>query len=171
MSDNEYKDLQSFGRTIEKKQEIKTKEKKSFIQTIKPAIIYFKKVAKIVVIKLWKITFTISKWIYKKIKRVATKIKTRKQYRRKIRFVMQPRQKKQKIAYKIVETKKQRRNKIVITRKRIPFEYNPLEVQPKKTELGALFYLTFKGDDAEETKPEAYTRLKESIWDFPIKKK
>ena len=112
-----------------------------------------------------------NKWTYRKIKKAIINVKNRNHSRRKIGLTTRPKQKTHRIAYKIVETRKQRRNKMIIIRKRVPFEYNHLVLQPKKTDLGALFYLTFKEDNATETRPEAYTRLKDSVWDFPIKNK
>ena len=104
--------------------------------------------------KLLRSTSVASRWIYKKIKSAKLPIK-----------------KNQNKCYKIVETKKQRRNKIIIIRKRVPFEYNPLELNSKKANLGTIFYLTFKEDSNQETKSEAYTIIKDSIWDFPTEKR
>jgi len=175
LSDNEFKDLQNFGKIIEKKPEKNTKvivkEKKDFSKKFKPVFSILKKKVLVFGIKLIKITIATGEWIRKKIKTIVNRAKQRNAHRKKIKFAQKPKQKIQKSAYKIVETKKERRNKTIITRRRIPIDYNPLELQPKKTDLGALFYLTFKNDNAQEANPEAYTRLKNSVWDFPIQSK
>lgn len=172
MSDNEFKDLQNFGKTIEKKPEnnkkIIVKEKKNYSKQFKPIL---KKKLLLFGIKLIKNTIATGEWIHKKIKTIANRIKQRNANQKKIKFTKKPKQKIQKNAYKIVETKKERRNKMIIIRRRIPIDYNPLELQPKKTDLGALFYLTFKNDNNQETKSEAYTILKGSVWDFPVENK
>jgi len=158
LSDNEFKDLQNFGKVIEKKPENNTKvivkEKKNFYKQLKPVFSYIKKKTLILATKLLKYTIIASKGIYKKIK--STKL---------------PKLRTQNYAYKIVETKKQRRNKTIIVRKRVPYKYDHLGLNPKKSNLGTLFYLSFKEDSNQETKSEAYTRLKDSVWDFPIKNK
>ena len=158
MSDNEFKDLQNFGKTIEKKPEdtkkIIVKEKRNLSTQIKPIILYLKKKTLNIVIRLIKYIMATSKWTHKKIKS--------------IEFLKHNTQKK---VYKIVETKKQRRNKIIIIRKRVPFKYDPLEPYHKKANIGTIFYLSFKGDNDIETKAEAYTILKDSIWDFPTEKR
>ena len=51
----------------------------------------------------------------------------------------------------------------------IPFETQ--EIKSGQPDLGALFYWTFKADgkDQQEIRPEAYSKLKDSVWDFPVK--
>ena len=175
MSDNEFKDLQNFGKTIEKKPEntkkIIVKEKENYSKQFKPIFSILKKKVLVFGIKLIKNTIATGEWTHKKIKTIVNRAKQRNTLPKKIKFTQKPKQKIQKNAYKIVETKKERRNKTIIIRRRIPIDYNPLELQPKKTDLGALFYLTFKNDNAQETKHEAYTILKDSIWDFPTEKR
>ena len=171
MSDSEYKDLQSFGKTIAKKPENKTKEcikvNKKYFEKLKPVISNIKKITIILSIKFIKAIISFGDWTGKNIK----KAKKHRIQLKKIKIIKHPWRKTCEIGYKIVETKKQHRNKIIITRRRVPIDYNPLELQSKKTDLGALFYLTFKDDSNTETKPEVYTQLKESILDFPTEKR
>jgi hypothetical protein len=78
-----------------------------------------------------------------------------------------------KIFYKIVETRKQRFNKIIITRRRVPYYYINDSVfsvlKPKK----AIYFLSLKDDHQGGTfiKKTAHKGLDESVWDFPYHKK
>jgi len=175
LSDNEFKDLQNFGKTIEKKPEntkkIIVKERKDFSKKIKPIFSILKKKVLVFGIKLIKNTIATGEWTHKKIKAIVNRAKQLNAHPKKIKFTQKPKQKIQKNAYKIVETKKERRNKIIIIRKRVPFKYDPLEPYHKKANIGTIFYLSFKGDNDIETKSEAYTILKDSIWDFPTEKR
>lgn len=77
-----------------------------------------------------------------------------------------------KIFYKIVETRKQRFNKVIITRRRVPYYYINENVfssiRPKKS----IYYLSLKDDEHGGTfiKKTSHKALDESIWDFPVQK-
>ena len=75
MSDNEFKDLQNFGKVIEKKPENNTKvivkEKKNYSKQIKPIL---KKKLLFFGIKLIKNTIATGEWIHKKIKTFLTNL-------------------------------------------------------------------------------------------------
>lgn len=157
MSEKEFKDLQNFGKTIEKNSEntekIIVKEKKNHLKQIKKILIHLGRKtyngAKI----LLKYSISTGGWIYIKIKSITL-----------------PRKKKQYKCYKIVEITKQKRNKIVIIRKRVQFEYNKFTQNLNRAKLGKIYYLTLKDGNNQETKQEAYTILKDSVWDFPIER-
>ena len=72
MSDNEFKDLQNFGKTIEKKPEntkkIIVKEKENYSKQFKPIFSILKKKALVFGIKLIKNTIATGEWTHKKIK-------------------------------------------------------------------------------------------------------
>jgi hypothetical protein len=74
------------------------------------------------------------------------------------------------LSYKIVETKKIRRNKVIITRKRVPISIN--YSSKNKIKKPSLYYLSLKSNQEEstDTRIDVYSNLKESIWDFPVKK-
>ncbi len=154
MSDNEFKDLQNFGKTIEKnsenKEKIIVKEKKNHSKQIKKILIYLGKKTYNLTKILLKYSISTGRWINIKIK--SAKL---------------PRKKNQNKRYKIVEIKKQKRNKIVIIRKRVQLEYNKISQNSNKAKLGKIYYLTLKDENNQVTKQEAYTILKDSIWDFP----
>ena len=71
--------------------------------------------------------------------------------------------------YRIIETCKKKGNKTIITRKRVLVPIDKQLLNPSRNNIGSLFYITFKDEDFKNTKPEAYKRLKKSVWDFPIK--
>ena len=72
--------------------------------------------------------------------------------------------------YRIIETCKQKGNKTIIVRKRVLVPIDKQLLNPVRNDLGSLFYITFKDDSFKNFKTEAYSRLKKSVWDFPLKK-
>jgi len=169
-----------FGNKIEKKPEIhqekKTKNNHNHSKKIKPVAKYTFKGAvrflrmRIPVIagKLLKIMKAAGKWVKKKTISFVYRIRLWKRNRM---LISQKNQIELKKGYRLVETCKQRRNKKVIIRKRVLVPFETQKIKPGKADLGALFYLTFNVDEKgqQETRPEAYTRLKDSVWDFPVK--
>ena len=168
-----------FGNKIEKKPEIhqkKTKNNRNDSRKIKPIAEYTSKKfirflrTKIPVInsKLLKIIKAAGRGIKKKTISFVYRICLWKRNRI---VISQKRQIELKKGYRLVETCKQRRNKTIIIRKRVLVPFEAQKIKSGKTDLGALFYLTFKADekDQQETRPEAYTQLKDSVWDFPVK--
>jgi len=73
--------------------------------------------------------------------------------------------------YKLVEKKKQRGNKIVITRKRVRVKINKDDVGPPNGDLQDLIHLTFESGLYYHRENTNYFNhgLKKSIWDFKIK--
>ena len=146
MPDNEFKDLQNFGKVLEKKPE-KNNSKKIFVKgkrsrsiKIKPIFLFLGKKGLKAFKKFLKLIVLAGHWSYKKISSVEL-----------------PRFKNKNKCYKIVETKKQRRNKMIIVRKRVPFEYHTTDLSSNPTNLGTLYYLSFKEGENQETNNEAYT--------------
>ena len=68
-------------------------------------------------------------------------------------------------SYKIVETKKQRGNKTIIIRKRVPFYFDINSYKPGLNNTNAVFYLS--ENDRNVIDSEHYFFVKKSIWDFP----
>lgn len=176
MSSDEFSDLQNFGKTIDQKPKDdakkEVKKKKDISEKIRSIpkfsarkIIDFTK-------QLLKCIITIVKCSSKKVKN-----RFRNSHQHKIQKIAvfskkRPNKIKNSTCYKIVETKKQRWNKTIITRRRVPVGYKTGNMQVKRNNLGALFYLTFKFDETgnQEIKPEEYCTIKKSVWDFPIEK-
>lgn len=73
-------------------------------------------------------------------------------------------------AYKIVESKKQRRNKVIIVRKRVPIN-NKIESKIVKNSA-CFYYINLDSDDKKDgiLQINRHISLKKSIWDFPFKK-
>ncbi len=73
-------------------------------------------------------------------------------------------------AYKIVESKKQRRNKVVIVRKRVPIN-NKIDSKIEKNSA-CFYYINLESDDKKDgiLQINSHVSLKKSIWDFPFKK-
>jgi hypothetical protein len=80
-------------------------------------------------------------------------------------------QTKQSPRYKLVEIRKQRGNKTIVIRKRIPIKYDNGEIkQHQKIVQQTLFDLQFEfgGDCIYETRAIPDRQLKSSIWDMPV---
>ena len=74
------------------------------------------------------------------------------------------------ISYKIIELKKEKRNKVIIIRKRVPMN----TIINKKIDLSkpSLYYCSIDSDEIKNycTDIICHDKLKKSIWDFPIKR-
>ena len=163
MSDDEFKHLQNFGKTIENQSVKEPKESKpknnfSFKFDKKKINYNFKKIYKRIIFTKIRLKKHIDGLNFKKIKLPKVDIsipKTKKNYVR---------------CYRIIEKKKQRRNKITIVRKRVPFKIDFSELDASKTDLDDLFSFTFEsGLYFNRQKTTENHKLKSSIWDFKIK--
>ena len=166
MKEEEYADLNELNKVFKKKplNENKSKKNKAKIKItnkksiLKKILSFTKKIAvKFLNIsnKYLKKTFEISRL---KIEKTKKQINEYTEARR------------GKIAYKIVETKKKKRNKIIITRKRVPIEKN---INFENRDLNpSIYYCRLVPEENKicEKKIIGHTRLKDSIWDFPHKK-
>lgn len=144
MPNEEFNDLQNFGRTIKRRKKNKTKEKHKNIFIIK--IKSFDKE---------KIKYFFKK-IYKRL--IFTRIRLKK-YRQKLSFLVDDlirnisktkislpsfsKQKNYVKCYKLVEKRTRRRNKIIIVRKSVPYKLKREYIGPSKTNLENLVNLTF----------------------------
>ena len=160
MSDDEFRNLQNFGKTIETKvvkEPIKKKTKKPQIKLDKNKVKYaFKKISK--------------KFIF-----LGIRLKKHKDniHFRIIRLpnLNFPKRKKDYVkCYRIVEKKKQRGNKNIVIRKRVPFKIDISQINSSKTDLEHLITFTFEsGIYFNRQKTTEDHKLKPSIWDFKIK--
>ena len=166
MSKDEFEDLKNFGKTIEIKPKQKKVEDKNQL-VIKKTKFEIKKFLKVILVKICKALILFFKKLLEGSYRLSSEIK------RKYENWNIKKQSQSNKCYKIVETKKQRRNKVIIIRKRVPAKYVSNNLVTKDPNIGALFYLSIKDkeDGGIETSSENYTSLKESVWDFPIKKR
>ena len=180
MNDKELQDLQMFGNKIEKKPKIskdkKTKNNHNHSKkiksvakyTFKEAIRFLRKKIPVITSKLLKIMKAAGRWVKKKTISFVYRIRLWKRNRI---VISQKSQIELKKGYMLVETCKQRRNKTIIIRKRVLVPFEAQKIESGKPDLGALFYLTFNADEKDQqgTRSEAYTQLKDSVWDFPVK--
>lgn len=153
MNANEFQELQKFGSNIEKitDQIIKKEPKKKKIYTLLISFI---------------------KWIYIKIKSSFIKIKNWFVFKIDLRIIKRNfkiKTNKKVYSYKIVETKKQKGNKTVIIRKRVPFYFDINSYKSDLNNINSVFYLSEK--DRNTVDSEHYFFVKKSIWDFPIEDK
>ncbi len=179
MDEKELKDLQMFGMGIEYTEtNDQNKKDKTFDQTSfnakpqkKKQKFSFKKILNIFQKKIIKYFFKTCKLFFTKTRNFYHIIRFWK-FKRKLNS-QGKKFDHSKIFYKIVETRKQRFNKIIITRKRVPYYYINDSVfsvlKPKK----AIYYLSLKDDSQGGTfiKKTAHRGLDESVWDFPFHKK
>lgn len=185
MDDNEFQDLQMFGQSIEVQPEqksITSEIKKPVVAQLKirrPKNNYnkyfkkiscfftkiFRKIAKKIRIKLKDFKCFFNKKISNFNKKIGLWVHNRKIYSLKNSL----KQNSDLIGYKIVEFKKEKKNKIVIVRKRIPYILDSLDIKNKKSDVGSLYYLSVHDED-QDVSAESYARLKKSVWDFPHKK-
>ena len=185
MDDNEFQELQMFGHGIDVKLEEKTKipeitkpdfkklkikkGKTNYVRYFKKALIWLCEIFKRFGKKLGYKTKTFFSSVNEKFCNFFKKISLWKNNRQTYSLKKSLKQNSDHIGYKIVEFKKEKRNKIVVVRKRIPYIFNPANISNKKTEMGSMYYLSLTGED-ENPQSESYIRLKKSIWDFPHKK-
>ena len=73
--------------------------------------------------------------------------------------------------YRLVEKRKNRRNKVIIIRRRIPFKIDIGDLVPQKDDLEQLIHLTFESGVyyTHQKRTTDDHRLKDSIWDFKTK--
>jgi len=112
------------------------------------------------------------KWIYIKIKSSFIKIKNWFVFKIDLRIIKRNfkiKTNKKVYSYKIVETKKQKGNKTVIIRKRVPFYFDINSYKSDLNNINSVFYLSEK--DRNTVDSEHYFFVKKSIWDFPIEDK
>ncbi|MCJ7571176.1 MAG: hypothetical protein MUO82_04800 [Candidatus Thermoplasmatota archaeon] len=165
MNANEFQDLQKFGTNIEKiTDEIIKKEPKK-----KNNLKYF---FKCFLKKIYTLLISFIKWMYIKIKSSFIKIKNWLLFKRDLRIIKRNfkiKTNKKGYSYKIVETKKQRGNKTVIIRKRVPFYFDINSYKSDLNNINGVFYLSEK--DRNVVDSEYCFFVKKSIWDFPIEDK
>jgi len=110
--------------------------------------------------------------MYKKIKSSFIKIKNWLIFKRDLSIIKRNftiKYNKKGYSYKIIETKKQRGNKTVIIRKRIPFYFDINSYKSDLNNINGVFYLSEKDRNTDDL--EHYFLVKKSIWDFPIEDK
>jgi len=110
--------------------------------------------------------------MYIKIKSSLIKIKNWLIFKRDLRIIKRNfkiNTNKKGYSYKIVETKKQKGNKTIIIRKRVPFYFDINSYKSDLNNINGVFYLSEKDRNTEES--NHYFLVKKSIWDFPIEDK
>gem|GEM_PF-4809321 len=152
MNANEFQELQKFGINIEKitDEKIKKEPKK----------------------KKYNLLISFIKWIYITIRNSFIKIKNWFVFKIDLRIIKKNfkiKTNKKDYSYKIIETKKQRGNKTVIIRKRVPFYFDINRYKSDLNDINSVFYLAEKDRNSEDS--EHYFFVKKSIWDFPIEDK
>lgn len=163
MANEEFDDLQKFGKTI-KKENINNKQKNSFVKNInKEKIHYFCK-------KIYKRLIFTKIRVKKYCQKLAFSVDTfiRKISKTNISFPNWFKQKDYIKCYKLRERRKIRKNKTIIVRKRVPYKLKREHIGPAKTNLENLVHLTFdSGIYYHSYKPTTKNhKTKESIWDF-----
>lgn len=167
MSDVGVQDLQKFGQNIEndrkknpdKKVKARRHKSKKLIESIKK----LKKKCYGAITKLSKIIIAgaqqTNKQLYSTIRQIRQWQQIRSTY-------LQVRQRRcaQYPCYKLVETRKQHRNKTIVIRKRVPVKFNDKSQQ-------TIFRLSsdFCENGNSENKETTDKHLKKSIWDAPVK--
>ena len=167
MNSDEFNDLEKFGKVIEntpKKESVKVKKKEKtqlkisikgngfkFVKKGSDLVRYLSYKSKILL-------FNINNFLKKK-----------KEIRKRYRTVLKRNRKKKNIGYKIVETKKQRGNKTIIIRKRVPSFFDDLDLSKQSAPMANMYYLS--SNENTDVKNEPYTILKKSVWDFPVEDK
>jgi hypothetical protein len=170
LSNSEFNDLEEFGKIIEKpEKKDNTREKKKIkisldLQVIIVIFIKFFYFIKKLLIKIKVLVLNILAYF-----------RIKKEMKKRCRESFTKRNRKNKHhGYKIIETKKQRGNKTVIVRKRVPFYLDNLNLVKKYSTRGIIYYLSLNEEteqDCAQVKHNSYTILKKSVWDFPVKDK
>lgn len=167
MKEDEYANLNELNKVFEQKtiKEISNKKKEKKIpkfdkKTLAKKIVNFSK-------KFLKKSYEVTKKLSKKILLI---VKTKYNSAKK-QIIEYNEARKGKIAYKIVETKKEKRNKIIIVRKRVPINTH-LNNKISNNLNPSIYYCRLKPEEKNicEKNIIGHTRLKKSIWDFPMKK-
>lgn len=164
MSDDEFKHLQNFGKTIEKQIVEKPKKKKDdekiFPKFDKRKIKYIlKKLSKRIIFTKIRFKKHRDSLSYKKYKLTNFKITFPKKQRNYVK------------CYRLVEKRKQRGNTSIIVRKRVPFKIDISELGSTKTDLEHLINFTFESGiyyNKQKITIDDH-KLKRSVWDFKIK--
>lgn len=173
MDNDEFNDLEKFGKVIEKPPEKNTVKEK------KKEVVSSKKYSKKIALKILKVLFYFAKRLSLKLKELLSKtlvfFKTKKEIKKRYKAAVKRHRKHKDISYKIVETKKQRGNKTVIVRRRVPsyFDTSSLVAKPNNA-MGNIYYLSLNEESEQENtriKHGSYTVLKKSVWDFPVEDK
>jgi len=162
LTDDEFEELGLLGNRLNRNQIQENKNKK---KNLKIKINKKLSIKNLLKIAIKKIIYSL-KWLIKKIlnKSILLSIKL-KEYLEK-----QKQLKSNKIAYKIIEIKKEKRNKVIIIRKRVPINYIiNTKIRMKNP---SIFYCDIDSEEIKNVNSEivTYDKLKNSIWDFPIKR-
>ena len=183
LSADNYQELQKFGINIKEKQKEKSKKRtktrylifKEFGRTIGRKKIVKKdartkklKGAIGIILKFINIT---RQWTNKKINGTIDELHHWKKQVQSKSSEIRLNQTKQSSRYKLVEVRKQRGNKTIVIRKRIPIKHNNGEIkQHQKIVQQTLFDLQFEfGEDITcETRAIPDGQQKSSIWDMPF---
>jgi hypothetical protein len=183
LSGDNYQELQKFGSNIKEKQKENSKKKaktrylifKEFGRTIKEKQIVKKesrnKKYKSAIGGILKFINTTEQWTNKKLNDTIDRLHHWKKQVRSKSSEIQLTQTKQSPRYKLVEIRKQRGNKTIVIRKRIPIKYDNGEIkQHQKIVQQTLFDLQFEfgGNCIYETRAIPDRQLKSSIWDMPV---
>jgi len=183
LSGDNYKELQKFGLTIKDKQKENSKKKaktrylifKEFGRAIKHGRILKKEVLtnkyKAAIGRILKSINVTRHWTNKKLNGNIDRFHHWKKQMRSKPSEMRLNQIKQSPRYKLVEVSKQRGNKTIVIRKRIPIKYENGEInQNQKIFQQTLFDLEseFDGSCNYEKRNKTYGQLKSSIWDMPV---
>jgi hypothetical protein len=169
LSSNDFSDLQNFGKTINNKSKYETKNVKKNKNKKDFSEIYFLKL-KLFIKQIVKLVVYIIKLSIKKVTISIRKTKKNKTTKPIVKPKKQIKNIEENIGFKIIEKKRQRRNKTIITRKRVPINYKLKKSQMREINLCALYYLSIKDDETgiQEIDKEKYCSIKKSVWDFPI---
>jgi len=169
LENDEFKELNMFGERFEQKDDNKKESDKNYskeneYKLNKHHIIRFLfRVSKIIIKKSIRLIRSIFGRIviiaFKKISTILKKKVTDLELKNK-----------KDIGYKITEVKKVKRNKVIIIRKRVPISIN--HICKNRTSKPCIYYYSLNSNKKEINLQEInkYSNLKESVWDFPIKK-
>ncbi len=177
MSGEDYQDLQKFGTKIKdrsnstpkKKVRIKLINSEKLNQITKGSFKEKKIIKNIIQNKTKKISkiVTVSgQWANKKLNTIADKGNRREKQKNSIFSKTKPKYTKQCLQYRLIETRKQRGNKTIVIRKRIPIKPNNCEVQIQGIGQKTLF--EFGCDYSESIGGTSYKPTISSIWDVPV---
>lgn len=182
MDDKELKDLQLFGNNIDKKSISVKNIQKNEVEYCKLKQknpndkIKFTKILNKIFIFSSKLLLRFINFFYHKLKEkksnISHKLYLKKIQKRKRLTHAQKKQISKNKSYRIVETCKRRKNKTIIVRKRVLLPFGENLIRPTKG-IPSIYFLSVKDDEngKQITKPEAYTILKKSVWDFPAQNK
>jgi hypothetical protein len=183
LSGDNYQELQKFGSNIKEKQKENSKKRaktrylifKKFGRTIKKERIVKKeartKKYKSAISRILKFINTTGQWTNKKLNGTIDRLHHWKKQVRSKSSEIRLNQTKKNPRYKLVEVRKQRGNKTIVIRKRIPIKYGNGEIkQHQKIVQQTLFDLQFEfdGNCTYETREIPDRLLKSSIWDMPV---